>query len=204
MDGTIADTSPGIFESFRHVAQVLNVNEPTDEELMKVIGGSLPSNLTRLFGLSEEETKNAVAVYRDYYAEYGIFNSKVYGGFFETVVKLKEKGYNLAVATMKSEVFAKKLMSVWNLNSMFTSVNGVDSEDSQTKSDLIKKAISESNSTTFETIMVGDSDQDLLAARECSVRFVAATYGFGLPKEYCERKNYTYICSPLDILNLVE
>lgn len=54
MDGTLADTSPGIISSFMYTAQALEVPEPSIETLYMNMGGSLIDNMARIYGVDHD------------------------------------------------------------------------------------------------------------------------------------------------------
>ena len=47
--------------------------------------------------------------YREYYRDKGIFENNVYDGVIEMLEKLRKKGFRLAIATSKPEMFAKQI-----------------------------------------------------------------------------------------------
>ena len=59
MDGTLANTAPGIISSFLHVAHELGIPEPTKEALYAVRGGSLIDDMVKLYGISRDEAIEA-------------------------------------------------------------------------------------------------------------------------------------------------
>ena len=60
LDGTLADTSKGIYECYRFALKSLGRQEPTYESLDGVIGGSLLKNFETKFDLTLDEAKEAV------------------------------------------------------------------------------------------------------------------------------------------------
>ncbi|WII09723.1 HAD hydrolase-like protein [Methanomassiliicoccales archaeon LGM-DZ1] len=204
MDGTIADTSAGIFDSYRHTAQALGRRVPDDSELADVIGGALPINLGRKLGLSPEEIPMAVEIYRDYYGKEGYKESRLYPEFREMLSVLKEKGFSMSVATMKAERFAKQLVRDWGLEEYFISVHGVDRDDRVTKPDMIRMCLAETGTAPGDCTLVGDTVQDRSAAEAVGVRFAAVTYGFGYTEDECRRSGIRYAVSPAELPNVIE
>ena len=106
MDGTLADTSPGILESYRYVADWLGRDRPDDEEMFSRMGGSLHENISRIYGLDAEETQRAVDAYRDYYGREGYLQSVLYPGMLELLEYARSKEIPVSIATMKLEEIA--------------------------------------------------------------------------------------------------
>jgi phosphoglycolate phosphatase len=137
MDGTLADTSLGILNCHKYANVSMGRIEPTDEDLAGIIGGPLLKTYIERFKFSEDDAKKAVENYRARYAEKGVFEAELYEGMAETLKELKQKGYKLAVATLKAEVFAKQMLQNMGVADLFDVIHGVDMKDSITKSGLI-------------------------------------------------------------------
>ena len=80
LDGTITDSKPGILNSIRYALKKYGLQVPSDEVLQTFIGPPLKEQFQEVFGLTEEESIQMVAAYREYYAEKGIFENRVYEG----------------------------------------------------------------------------------------------------------------------------
>ena len=204
-DGTLADTSEGILNCHKHALVAMGRPEPADEELAGIIGGQLLKTYIERFGFSEEDAVKAVKIYRDRYAEKGIYEFKFYDGIKEVLTNLKERGYKTAIATLKAERFAKIMVEEKGFADLFDVVHGVDEQDILTKSDLIDMCINETNTEKVDSIMVGDSKNDAVGAQKSGIDFLALTYGFGLKtiEELNEANAKFIVASPLEILEKI-
>lgn len=179
MDGTLADTSPGILNSHRHAHKAMGLPVPGTEELASVIGGPLLQTYIDRFGFSAQEARAAVDEYRRYYSEKGIREASLYPGMRETLCRLSENGIKVALATLKAERFAKIMLEDMGVLSCFDVVYGMDDQDTRTKSQLITMCMEATGVAREESLMVGDSLHDLNGARQCGVSFLGVSYGFG-------------------------
>lgn len=187
-DGTIADTSLGILDSHRFALAAMGKEVPCEKELRTVIGGNLLQIYINRFGFGEDKAREAVSIYRSRYAENGIHMATLYPGFEMLLSKLKENDYKIGVATLKAEKFAKIMLSELGVDSYFDAVCGMDEYDGLTKALLIEKCCDLCGVEKSKAVLVGDSNNDLLGAKEAGVRFVGVTYGFGFSKD----KNYCF------------
>lgn len=201
LDGTLADTSPNIFESYRHVAQVLNMNEPDKESIYASLGGFLTNNISKLFRIGDDKIAEAVEIYRSFYAT--LPPVKPYAGIPDVINILKQNGFILAVATLKREDFARKLLDYWNLTNHFEFIIGSNRADTISKSEMIDTCIEHTQISKDHTTMIGDSISDYEAAKNSMVSFIAASYGFSLPSRYCIENAIPYVLDPIGILNLL-
>ena len=193
LDGTLVDTSEGIYECYKYTLNKLGKKPPTHEDLNGVIGGSLLKSFQERFSLSKEEAALAVKVYREYYGIVGYKSSKLYDGIVDVLKYLKNNGYKIAVATLKAEHLAIALFSNLGILSCFDLVHGVDINDTLTKSDLISMCVSELNVTYEQSVLIGDSLNDYHGANSTGVDFIPVSYGFGfkpnqkkLENVYCD------------------
>lgn len=178
-DGTLADTSEGILDAHRFALSEMGRAVPSDIELRGVIGGHLLKTYIEKFGFSESDARKAVNIYRNRYADVGIHKVTMYPGIDEILKKLKAGGCVTAVATLKAERFAKIMLAEMGIIDLFDYVCGMDENDSQTKTSLIKKCMTCAACSQSESVLIGDSQNDLIGAKEAGVDFIGVSYGFG-------------------------
>ena len=124
---------------------------------------------------------NAIGVYREYFSDRGIFENEVYEGIEEMLKALTSSGKKLFVASSKPEVFVRKIMEHFGLDSYFTFMGGADLGETRVKkADVIRYVLAENGITDLEkVIMIGDRKHDILGAREVGVDSVGVLYGYG-------------------------
>lgn len=202
MDGTLADTSPGILDSHRFAHRAMGRPVPDEAALRSVIGGPLLRTYQERFGFSEPEAKAAVAHYRDYYRRQGLLQAALYPGIPQLLHGLLARGMQLGVATLKAEVFAVDMLRRMGVYDCFAAVCGMDENDTRTKAELIRRCMTLTGSIPAETLLVGDSIHDWEGARTAGVGFIGVTYGFGFsPSEPCA--GLTLCSQPQELLRLI-
>jgi len=202
MDGTIADTSMGILNSHRHAHKMMGSPVPQIDVLRSVIGGPLLNSYITRFGFSPEDARTAVQYYRAYYAENGFAEAEVYEGFKETLQELKNKGCLIGVATLKAEKFVKPMLEVLGLTQYFDIIYGMDDKDTRTKTGLIDMCVKDAGVKKEETLMVGDSEHDMMGAQQSGVNFIGVTYGFGFKGELSDY-GCKFCDKPLELLEYI-
>ncbi len=182
LDGTLADTSEGIYQSHRHALEAMG-RSLQEDMLNGVIGGELLVIYRDRFGFNEGEAREAVRIYREWYQQHGIFQATLYAGMKETLIDLKNRGCRLAVATLKREDFAKQMLERMGVAECFDWIYGMDIGDTLNKQLLLMKCMAAADVTAKETVLVGDSENDAKGAKACEMDFIAVTYGFGFSPE---------------------
>jgi len=118
---------------------------------------------------------------------------------------LKEKGYHLFVTSLQiKDVVIKELKYVgvyYYFDKIFT-----DNPDSpyKTKTDLISDLIKEQNLLKDETVVVGDTKNDLLGGEQNGLKTIAVQWGYGkdcVKNQKCIAKNANDLIKIIDELN---
>ena len=175
LDGTIADSSKGIFNSIRYVQKKLNLECISEEDMKYHLGPPMNEAYKRNFNLNPEELDLAIMYHKEYSFVYGISESRIYEGMHELLVTLNRHGIKTAVATMKPDEMAKALLNHHNLS--VDSVHGHSND--LTKKDLIKKCISDFSIMLEKTVMIGDTKSDMESAHALGIDFIGVSYGYG-------------------------
>ena len=181
LDGTLTDPKEGITKSVRHALKAYNIEVENLDTLCCFIGPPLKDSFIEYYGFSEEDAVNAIGVYREYFSDRGIFENEVYEGIEEMLKALTSSGKKLFVASSKPEVFVRKIMEHFGLDSYFTFMGGADLGETRVKkADVIRYVLAENGITDLEkVIMIGDRKHDILGAREVGVDSVGVLYGYG-------------------------
>ena len=99
-------------------------------------------------------------------------DARIFDDMREAVIELHSHGIALAVATMMPTASAAAIVSSWDVGSLFLTVRGADVPC--TKGDLIRLCMLDVGAAPAETLMVGDSETDMIGAGRNGVGFVAA------------------------------
>lgn len=91
LDGTLTDPGVGITNSVAYALNKYGIEVTDRSELYKFIGPPLQESFEHYYGFSKEKAQEAVAYYREYYREKGIFENLVYEGMEELPLLATEK-----------------------------------------------------------------------------------------------------------------
>lgn len=200
LDGTLADTTDGVFESARYALNKMNVPDENFGALRRFIGPPLQTTFSEVYHMNKKDTDTAVAFFREYYGDKGVFMCKPYDNMNDTLIKLKNQGFKLGVSTYKKDAYAKILLKE-KFSDVFDIINGADLNGVLTKAEIVEKTTEDLKCEKSETVMIGDTIFDLDGAQKTGVDFIAVTYGFGFTCE-SDLKDKKYVAcldSPSDI-----
>lgn len=179
LDGTLLDTAEGILNCISYAEANMPLSPLPEDRKRSFIGPPLLESFRREYGLSEAEGIRAVKYYRERYRSKGLFEAKIYPGIPELLHCLQESGCRLAVATLKLERYADKIISHFGLAPYFDCVAGTDEKGETTKAQIIKQCLRSLGTPPHKAVLIGDSRYDYQGAAEAGVDFIGVSYGFG-------------------------
>ena len=180
VDGTILDTSEGMFSSLRFAMQQNGIEVLTEDKLKTFIGPPVEFSLKRYYSLSAEEMTVVAKCYRERYREIDIFKAEPYAGIEEVFDQLAKNGCKLAVATFKRQCDAEKIIKKFGFDQWLQIICGSDNEGKYQKKDIIANAVKAAAiSDLHKAVMIGDSMLDMERAKSVGIDFIGATYGYG-------------------------
>lgn len=183
-DGTLADSSPGIFHTALYTVRALGITrEYSDTELRKFVGPPLRDCFRVTFDLDPSLIDDALRIYREEYLRTGCRMMDLYPGMKELLAALREMGIKTGVATFKGEELVKLCLENLGVLGLFDSVHGSNEKENRTKGDIINLCIDDFAIPRSQVLMVGDTLNDKKGADDASVMFLAVRYGFGFASE---------------------
>ena len=205
LDGTLTDPGEGITKSVEYALKKFDIITQDRCELYKFIGPPLKDSFMKYYGFSEEKAEQAIAYYREYFRDIGIFENEVYEGVEDMLRTLHNNGKRLVLATSKPEEFAIRILEHFGLKKYFAVAAGASMDSSRSKKgDVIAYAISLCEDFNKDTaVMIGDREHDIIGAKENGLKSIGVLYGYGDENELKTAGADYIVSSPTDILNLI-
>ncbi len=184
LDGTLTDSKPGITRGVQQALRHFGIDEPDVNQLEAYIGPPLLDSFMSVHGLTEDQAREAITVYREYYSTIGIYQHKVYPGVEEMLRGVKAEGRALYVATSKPTPFAEIMLKEDGLLTLFTGVYGSFLDGRRTdKAEVIQAVMNEHRLNPADTVMVGDRSHDVLGGTKRGIPVIGVLYGYGSQEE---------------------
>jgi phosphoglycolate phosphatase len=177
LDGTLVDSTPGIFASVRVAAADLGLPEPSPEQLRHMVGPPLQDGFALVLGVPVAEVPRAVAAYRAHYSAGALLDVTVHDGIPELLGALTQPGATLAVATSKPEVFAVRVLAATGLLPSFASVHGATLDGAVRHKDQVVAAALAAHPDGRAPVLVGDRAHDVLGAAAHGLPCIGAGWG---------------------------
>lgn len=205
LDGTLTDSSPGIFNCVKHALSLLERDIPDETVLRKFLGPPLRYSFTEFCGLDEDTAVQAVKLYRQRYDTVMTTENALYDGVESMLKQLNNSGTTIGVATSKPEKYAVKILEDFGIKRYFKTVCGATPEDNKTeKSYLIEKALEQCGVTDLRTaVMVGDRFYDIEGARAVGIASIGVLFGYGSRPELENAGADFTAASPDEIVKII-
>ena len=181
LDGTLIDSAPGIEASF-YIAYLKVYNKACPKNITTFIGPPIDQVLITVNGEANLEIINRfVDVFKQHYDTEGYKKSKLYYDVELVLEVLLKNKLSVYIATNKRAKPTKLILEYLSIGKYFNEIYCPDMEEFKfkNKTDLIAHIL-KTNSLLFnETIMIGDTIHDGLAADENKLDFAFVDYGYG-------------------------
>ena len=188
LDGTLTDPAEGITNSFIYALKYFGLEIPSYQKLCSFIGPPLVHTFEKEFAFTGEKNTLAVKKYREYFAQKGLFENKVYPGIEDFLQTLKKKGKHLAVATSKPQEYSVKILEHFGLAEYFEEICGSNMDESRSnKDEVIAYALQQMKvKDKSKVLMIGDREYDILGAKKNGLKSCGVLYGYGTLQEFVQ------------------
>ncbi len=204
LDGTITDSSEGIVNSIKYALSRLGFPEEPTEKIKQFIGPPLQQTFKINYGITDYQ--NAVAIYREYYAEKGIYENRLYDGIVAVLDQLKNEGYTIGLATGKPTYYSHIILKHFKIDHYFNAVVGSNMNGTRgEKPEIIRDVLAELNydKELHEVVMIGDRKHDVHGAHHHQIKCIGVTYGYAEGDELIKAGAAHIVHHPSELLALL-
>lgn len=203
MDGTLIDTDEVLFQTWKELFLLYKPKDYViDREFVRSFSGPpVEESIAKAF--PEKDPQFILSEYRMRTKKYYDLYLKMFPFELEVLKKLKDEGYIFAIATSKNREMAIKTLKKYNIDNYFSYIL-TSSDNFKTKPDpeMIDYIISKTNICKSETVMIGDTKYDFLAAQNAKIKCILFK---GAPRIYdAETKPYAIVSTYEELLKVIE
>jgi phosphoglycolate phosphatase len=180
LDGTLADTKKDLALSVNAMRESMGLGPLPLGAVTSYVGHGVSVLVKRTLGASapDSEVEKGLALFLDYYAQHLLDNTVAYPGVRKALQELGNR--KLAILTNKPARFSREIIAGLGLASFFFEIYGGDSFPFKKPDPIgVRTLMNRLAIPTEKTLMVGDSDTDVLTGRNAGVWTCGVTYGFG-------------------------
>jgi phosphoglycolate phosphatase len=185
LDGTLVDSVPDLALAVDAMMVDLGLQPCGERQVRSWVGNGAPRLIKRaLTGDMEAEPddellQRAVALFEQHYWAQLCVASRLYPGVLDGLERLRQKGLLLACVTNKPTQFTLPLLEQLGLSGFFhTALGGDATERKKPAPDALLLAAERLGVVPSRMLMVGDSINDVGAARNAGCPVVCVPYGY--------------------------
>lgn len=187
LDGTLLDSVPDLAVAADQAVQALGFPAVSEEQVRDYVGNgadvlvgrALSQSMTIDPALDEALLVKARELFDDFYDKSGHKLSHLYPAVTETLAELKQAGFTLALVTNKPSKFVPEILAKHGIDKYFVDVLGGDAFPEKKPNPVALNWLMEKhNCQPEEMLMVGDSKNDILAAKNAGCAAFGLTYGY--------------------------
>ena len=204
LDGTLANTLCDLANAVNFGLEKLGYPVHSTEKYKLFVGNGV--NKLCLRALPEDkksESNKLLALFTSYYEENYLSETTAYEGIPEVLQKLSDNGFKIAVATNKPQLFAEIIVHKLFPDINFHAILGsCDKREKKPSPQIIYTILSDFDED-IKAFMIGDSDVDIMTAKNAEIASVGCTWGFRGEKELADAGADFIAHKPLDILTFL-
>ncbi len=180
LDGTLLDTLEDLKNAVNFALSQYGFPKRTADEVRAFIGDGIYLLMKRALpeGASDNVIDDTLSVFREYYSLHSKDNTCPYNGILELLECMKENGIKTGVVTNKFHLAAKALVNDY-FGELITETLG-QRNNIPTKPDptALNQMILSFGCDKSEVLYFGDSDVDIITAKNAGIKSVGVTWGF--------------------------
>lgn len=185
LDGTLIDSVPDLTVATQEALIELGLKSCSEAQVRTWVGNGAEMLMRRAMshalGTDVEQTTldAAMPIFMHHYQENLEKHSALYSDVHQVLQTLFDAGFKLAVVTNKPYRFTMPLLNAFGINDFFSLVLGGDTLAKMKPDPLpLQHLLHEWQLEKTELLMVGDSKNDILAAKAAGIASIGLTYGY--------------------------
>ncbi len=203
-DGTVMDSVGKIVNSVRIAAERLTLPVPTEHAAKQIIGLSLEPAFKTLFPDSTAAERELLSEhYKDVYSNVDKTPTPLFDGAELVFSTLRQRGYQLAVATGKARRGLDRMFAETKTGHHFVTSRCSDEAQSKPHPQMLQHILSELQLVPAQAVMIGDSRYDLMMAHSIEMPRIGVTHGVHGHAEFAPFNPYAVVDNLKALLDIL-
>lgn len=184
LDGTLVDSVRDLVPALNQTIAIDGVPPVTMADVGYVVGQGALKMIELAFrlhrvSLTEKRQKELLEHFLTFYEHHIADNTVYFDGVDDALDRLAVEGWQFSVCTNKYEHLARKLLTQMGVSARYVSITGGDTFSFRKPDGRhILETIKSANGYVGGSIMVGDSINDIEAAKDADVPVIAVDFGY--------------------------
>lgn len=205
LDGTLLNTLEDLTDSTNYALEQHGFSTHTIEDVRKFVGNGVKKlmELAVPGGLDNPEFEATFEDFKSYYSEHSMNKTRPYDDVMKMLDSLKQDGMKMAIVSNKMDPVVKDLAQHFFADYITVAIGETEKVRKKPAPDCVLEAARQLETPLEECVYVGDSEVDILTARNAGLPCISCLWGFR--DEECLKENgATFIVDePLNVIKLL-
>lgn len=205
LDGTLLNTLDDLADSTNYALSKFGYPTRTIDEVRQFVGNGVAKLIERAIpeGKNNPNFEKCLAIFKENYAQNMYNKTAPYNGIIEMLSNLKSKGIKIAVVSNKFDLAVKELCKKYfeGVIDFAAGENEAQGIKKKPAPDTVISVLNEFNFASEDAVYVGDSDVDIMTAKNSKMPCISVTWGFRDEKFLLENGATILINAPSEIYN---
>lgn len=207
LDGTLLNTLEDLTDSTNFALKHFEYKERTIDEIRQFVGNGVAKLIERALpdGLNNPNFTECLNIFKQNYAQNMYNKTAPYKGIIKMLENLKQQGCTITVVSNKFDIAVKELCNKYfpNLIDFAAGENEAEGIRKKPHPDTVLKVIKTFNANNNESVYVGDSEVDILTAKNANLECISVSWGFKTKQFLIENNAEIIIDTPEEIFKYI-
>ena len=205
LDGTLLDTLGDLSSSVNYALRQHGMPERSKAEVRRFLGNGMRRLIEQSVaeGTDEKTTEAVMRDFRQYYLEHSLDETAPYDGIGELLHQLRDMNVQTAIVSNKLDPAVKELHQHFFSDTIRIAIGESPSIRRKPAPDMVDECIRLLGCDRQTCLYVGDSEVDLLTARNASLPCCSVSWGFRDREQLIKAGATTIIDKPEELIGVI-
>ena len=203
LDGTLLSTLNDLASSTNYALCWAGMPERTIEEVRMFVGNGVKLLMERAIpeGVNNPKFEETYAKFREHYMEHNLDTTRPYDGVPELLHELKRRGKHLAIVSNKFYAATQDLAKHFFPDTIEVAIGERENIRKKPAPDTVLEALRQLNVSKEDAVYIGDSDVDIMTAKNSGLPCISVLWGFRDKDFLIEHGGSLFVEKPIEILS---
>ncbi|MEZ7695162.1 HAD family hydrolase [Prevotella sp. oral taxon 313] len=203
LDGTLLSTLNDLASSTNYALRWAGMPERTIEEVRMFVGNGVKLLMERAIpeGVNNPKFEETYAKFREHYMEHNLDTTRPYDGVPELLHELKRRGKHLAIVSNKFYAATQDLAKHFFPDTIEVAIGERENIRKKPAPDTVLEALRQLNVSKEDAVYIGDSDVDIMTAKNSGLPCISVLWGFRDKDFLIEHGGSLFVDKPIEILS---
>ena len=205
LDGTLLNTLDDLWDSVNFALEKKGYPKRSIDEVRCFVGNGVEKLMMRAVpeNTSKEDALSALEIFKNHYKDNSKNKTRPYDGIMELLGALKDNGFKMAIVSNKFNDAVKELNKEFFGEYIEFAYGECETIRKKPNPDAVFKALEDLGIEQSQAVYVGDSDVDIMTAKNSGLDCISVSWGFRTRQELEMNGAISIIDKPMDLMDII-